>query len=173
MARMIAIIVNQSGAPASMREDLVQEAWKGVVESVRNYDPARGVPFFAFARRRALGAVLDALRRDDPLSRRQRLHARQGQFTDPKFYSVDNAITIAAGEMSPEFHAICAEVPRWLEFLDPDQRHVITEQFWNGKGPEETGKGIGVKASRTHQIRNEALRKIRYRLGMLKRRWRN
>jgi RNA polymerase sigma factor (sigma-70 family) len=173
MARMIAMIVNQSGAPLSMREDLTQEAWKGVVESIRNYDPARGVPFPAFARRRAHGAVLDAMRRDDPLSRRQRLQAKEGRFTDPKFYPVDNATTVAAAEMSPELQAMCAEVPGWLKFLDAAQRHVITELFWHGKGPAETGKGIGVKASRTHQIRKEALRAIRYRLGMLKSRWSN
>lgn len=52
--------------------DLVQDAWVGAIEAAERFDPERGVGFGAFAAGRISGAVADALRRIDPVSRQTR-----------------------------------------------------------------------------------------------------
>jgi RNA polymerase sigma factor (sigma-70 family) len=47
---MVRKISRQFILPGGEREDLAQEARWGVVEAVRAWDPARGVPFYAFAK---------------------------------------------------------------------------------------------------------------------------
>ena len=53
-------------------EDLMQVALMGLWTAIDRYDGARGVPFEAYALPRIRGAVHDALRRHDPLSRTDR-----------------------------------------------------------------------------------------------------
>lgn len=53
-------------------EDLMQHALMGLWTAIGRYDEARGVPFEAYALSRIRGAVHDALRRQDPLSRTER-----------------------------------------------------------------------------------------------------
>lgn len=48
-------------------ENLEAAGTLGLVEAAHNFDPSRGVPFGAFARRRIHGAILDELRRNSPL----------------------------------------------------------------------------------------------------------
>jgi RNA polymerase sigma factor for flagellar operon FliA len=54
------------------RDDLMSAGMLGLTEAARAFDATRGVPFDAYARTRIRGAVLDELRRRDPLSRRAR-----------------------------------------------------------------------------------------------------
>jgi RNA polymerase sigma factor for flagellar operon FliA len=54
------------------RDDLMSAGMLGLTEAARSFDDGRGVTFDAFARTRIRGAVLDELRRRDPLSRRAR-----------------------------------------------------------------------------------------------------
>lgn len=59
--------------PAHMDiEDLLQHGLIGLCEAIHSFEPARGVLFETFAHRRIRGAVLDALRRADHLTRRER-----------------------------------------------------------------------------------------------------
>lgn len=53
-------------------DDLMQHAFMGLWMAIDRFDPARRVPFEAYALRRVRGAVRDALRRQDPLSRGER-----------------------------------------------------------------------------------------------------
>lgn len=77
MARRIAVRVARR-APRNVREDdLVGAALVGLTEASDRFDAGRGEPFVAFAEKRIRGAVLDELRRGDPLSRRDRWAARR------------------------------------------------------------------------------------------------
>lgn len=72
--RLLATIVSDYFAPGRDREDLEQEGRTGLLEAIRNYDRARGVPFGQFAalciRRKVIQALRDARRRKhDVLSR--------------------------------------------------------------------------------------------------------
>lgn len=60
-------------------EDAVGFGFCGLVEAVRRYDPARGTNFHAYAVRRIRGAIIDAFRRMDRLSRTMRQKARDLQ----------------------------------------------------------------------------------------------
>ena len=53
-------------------EDMVSAGFVGLMESVDRFDPRRSVSFDSFAEFRIKGAILDALRAADPLSRDQR-----------------------------------------------------------------------------------------------------
>jgi len=53
-------------------EDLIQTGTLGLIDAVRRYDPAKGIPFPAYARYRIRGAILDALRALDWATRSQR-----------------------------------------------------------------------------------------------------
>ncbi|WP_402372884.1 sigma-70 family RNA polymerase sigma factor [Isoptericola rhizosphaerae] len=57
------------------REDLASVGAMALTTAATNYDPARGVPFGAYARRRILGALADELRSQDwaPRSARRRI----------------------------------------------------------------------------------------------------
>lgn len=66
-----------AGLPRAMEpEDVLGYAAVGLVEAFARYDAARGVPFGAYAARRIRGAVIDAHRSLDPLSRPARARAR-------------------------------------------------------------------------------------------------
>src|SRR4051795_587109 len=57
-------------------DELVQAGMLGLVEAARRFDPARGVPFEAWASLRIRGAVLDAVRSLDAAPRSLRPAAR-------------------------------------------------------------------------------------------------
>lgn len=58
--------------PHVCREDIESAAIVGLVEAAGRYDFDRAEPFFAYATKRVRGAVMDELRKDDILSRRNR-----------------------------------------------------------------------------------------------------
>src|SRR5262245_41778154 len=56
--------------------ELISVGMMGLVEAARRYEPSRGVPFDAFARRRIQGAMVDALRALDSTPRSVRKQRR-------------------------------------------------------------------------------------------------
>jgi RNA polymerase sigma factor for flagellar operon FliA len=77
MARRVALRVARRTPAWIASEDLVSAAMVGLAEAAERYDAGRGEPFIAFATKRVRGAVIDELRRGDPLSRSARRSARQ------------------------------------------------------------------------------------------------
>ncbi|HWM88606.1 MAG TPA: RNA polymerase sigma factor FliA [Kofleriaceae bacterium] len=77
MARRVALRVARRTPSWVASEDLVSAAMVGLAEAAERFDSSRGEPFIAFATKRVRGAVLDELRRGDPLPRSARRSARQ------------------------------------------------------------------------------------------------
>ena len=77
LAERIAVGVSRKVPRHVDRDDLVSAAYLGLVQASQAYDPARGVPFEAFASRRVAGAIYDQLRADDMVSRKDRRAARE------------------------------------------------------------------------------------------------
>jgi RNA polymerase sigma factor for flagellar operon FliA len=77
MARRIAGRVARRVPDWIQADDLVSAALIGLTEAAERFDAAQGMPFVAFAERRIRGAVLDELRRGDPMPRRKRQAARK------------------------------------------------------------------------------------------------
>ena len=64
--------------PASVDlDDLIGAGLLGLIDAVDRFDASRAIPFEAYARTRIQGAILDALRAEDHLSRRDRRRSRE------------------------------------------------------------------------------------------------
>lgn len=61
--------------------DLISEGILGLVEAIALFDPARGHQLATYALPRIRGKMLDSLRADDPLSRKDRQHQKLYQQT--------------------------------------------------------------------------------------------
>jgi len=75
--RAAAQLARRTPRHAQVHEDLVSAGMEGLLEAIDRYDPRRRVAFQAFALQRVKGAMLDELRRLDPLTRDQRRHSRR------------------------------------------------------------------------------------------------
>src|SRR5256885_564639 len=58
-------------------DDLIAAGMLGLIDAADRYDDTRGIPFEAYSRRRIQGAILDALRAEDHLTRRERRMGRE------------------------------------------------------------------------------------------------
>lgn len=58
-------------------DDLVAAGMLGLIEAADRFDESRGIPFEAYSRRRIQGAILDTLRAEDHLTRRERRSSRE------------------------------------------------------------------------------------------------
>lgn len=58
--------------PSSELEDLIGDGCVGLIRAVDAFDPTRGIPLEQYARRLILGAVLNGVRRMDPVTERMR-----------------------------------------------------------------------------------------------------
>lgn len=67
--------------PLADLDDLIGDGCVGLVRAVDRFDPARGVPLEHYARRVILGAVLNGVRRMDPVAERMRRTIRDAQTT--------------------------------------------------------------------------------------------
>lgn len=59
------------------REDAIGFGTEGLIQAIDGFDESRGTAFASFAIRRIRGAILDAVRRQDPLPRSLRRSTRQ------------------------------------------------------------------------------------------------
>jgi RNA polymerase sigma factor for flagellar operon FliA len=73
-ARRVARLV-----PAADTDDLVGDGCIGLIRAVDTFDPVRGATLETYARRLALGAMLNGLRRLDPVSERARRKLRDAE----------------------------------------------------------------------------------------------
>src|SRR3954452_20529314 len=65
-------------------DDLIGAGMLGLMDAVDRFDAARSIPFEAYARPRIQGAILDALRAEDHLSRRDRRRGREADHAEDK-----------------------------------------------------------------------------------------
>jgi RNA polymerase sigma factor for flagellar operon FliA len=76
MVRAIARRVHRM-VPVSDLDDLIGDGCVGLIRAVDAFDPRRGIPLEHYARRLILGAVLNGVRRMDPVSERMRRTLRR------------------------------------------------------------------------------------------------
>src|SRR3990170_5903633 len=79
---LVAFVVNRLSTDRSRtlgldREDAMSYGVEGLIQAVDGFDDTRGTRFASFAVRRIRGAILDAIRRQDPLPRSLRRSTRQ------------------------------------------------------------------------------------------------
>jgi RNA polymerase sigma factor for flagellar operon FliA len=90
-------------------DDLIGAATLGLLDAVDRFDETRSIPFEAYARTRIQGAILDALRAEDHLSRRDRRKSREADLAEDKLRN-----RIKREPNADEVHSVRAGVPRTL-----------------------------------------------------------
>jgi RNA polymerase sigma factor FliA len=153
-----------------------------VVQSHR-FDPALGVPFYAFALPRVKGAMLDYLRDLDPNSRRLRTRLKAIREKDPADYTAEDRADLGAAvynlriEEQPEgwLDSQTGEKPRNLGLheldhgvlvksvmrLNPLHAFVVWQVYIFDKRQAAVAEFLGYTESRVGQIIQEALPKLR------------
>jgi len=173
-------------------DDVVQDGCVGLVEAAARFDPAAGVPFAAFARRRILGAMLDGQRASGVRDRRWFTREgggrkRPGNAENPGVpVGLDGAANlVASDDAGPADLAEAAETARRVRSavaaLPPRERLVI--ELHHGAGlafreinlPREpnargglrsrTARRGGVGWTRVSQIHQRALQRLRVQLA--------
>ncbi len=79
---LVAFVVSRmstdgTGAVGIDKDDAIGYGTEGLIQAVDAYDPNRGTKFASFAIRRIRGSILDAVRKQDPLSRSLRKSAKE------------------------------------------------------------------------------------------------
>jgi len=77
LARNLALRLAGRVPPSVDLDDLIGAGVLGLIDAVDRFDASRSIPFEAYARTRIQGAILDALRAEDHLSRRDRRRSRE------------------------------------------------------------------------------------------------
>ncbi len=153
-------------------DDLEAAGRLGLAHAAARFDPARGISFGAFARRRVLGAMIDHLRSTDMLSRDDRKRHRDGGL--PFFVlqlrlidETDDGIAEPASvEPTPaewlQRTHVCRQVQRAIGRLPHRERYVIRQHFYRGRALRAIGLDLGVGEARTSQLKQRALERLRY-----------
>ncbi len=133
-------------------DDLTGPVEIALVRLAASYDPARGIPFRAYASRRIYGACFDSVRRKEYRERGHRsTEGLQAISTLP----------------SPEAQASAGErVQVWASVQRLPSRHamVILAVYAGGMTLEQLATKVDVGSSRLSQIHHEALRMLRQEL---------
>jgi len=129
-------------------DDLIGAASMGLIEAADRFEGNRGVPFEAYAHRRMQGAVLDALRTEDHLSRRSRRQLREADAAEGllcrklgRALSADEQRSVRRGEPVAQ--------PRSRVFLPLDECAPLA----SGEAPGNDALADYVKAESLHGLR--------------------
>ena len=151
-------------------EDLYQEARLGLLHAAVRYDARRRVPFGAYARRRVAGAVGDALRSNDHLTRDARVKLKASGEEDLSApLPLLEPERLRSNGAWPDRQVAHAESRRLLESavstLPVRLRALIRSYYREGKTMREIGAQFGVNESRISQLHKRALCLLRQYFG--------
>jgi RNA polymerase sigma factor for flagellar operon FliA len=160
--------------PTVEMSELVNDGVIGLIRALGRYDPARGIGFASYAQHRIRGAMLDGLRARDPLPRTVR-RVQKSLDADPgsvaphpgiQIVDLDCALGVPADEAtSPEEAAVEADLRRrvldGVALLPPRDRQVLLWRYVLGRTLRETSEHVALSATRTIEIQERALERLR------------
>ena len=169
--------------------ELINDGVIGLIEAVRKYDPGRGVAFSTYAGHRIRGAMLDGLRRRDPLPRSLRRaqkarwppraqaaepradayadrHTKGGSEYGVQLVDLDHALAVPADEGDgPEARAVEADLRRHLcrglWALPERDRDVLVMRFFEGLPLREVASRLSLSITRIVEIQTRGLVRLR------------
>lgn len=149
-------------APQADKEALAGEARVGLIQAVEAFDPWRGSSFSTFAWYRIQGAILDAQRSADFLSRRHRRSVKRGEAMAPKQVELEHDQLVS---LPYELDAIISqEGLEWrLHGLPLKEQTVLYLHFAIGLTQEEIARVFRLSQSRLSVIFNRAVTMLRVR----------
>lgn len=154
-------------------EDLEAAAMVGLFEAAQSYQPDRG-PFVPHARHRIRGAMLDALRGMDRLSRRHRSMVNNEEASEIHTHSLSSAVHVSGGGKSVSFDAILPspepgpadavqakeEANAFLACLDAMSRQVVVAREIEGLTFAAIGQRMNRSPNRVYQIHRDAMERM-------------
>lgn len=72
MVKYVAQMIATNAPPWVDRDDHLSYGYMGLLDAINKFDPTKGIRFETYATKRIRGAILDGLRKEDPLTRRDR-----------------------------------------------------------------------------------------------------
>jgi RNA polymerase sigma factor for flagellar operon FliA len=154
-------------------DELINDGVVGLFDAARRFDPSRGVGFPAYAGYRIRGAILDGLRRRDPLPRRLRQARRRAvaaegdtQAGGVRLVDLGEALGVAEDEsLGPEAWSIEADLLEracaGLALLAPRDRNVLILRIVRGYTLREVATRLAVSITRVAEIQTRGLRRLR------------
>ncbi len=141
-------------------DDLRQEAFIGLLQAARNYDPAKG-SFRTFARFRMKGAIRDWARlfphpESRPACRKVLVVSESTASRDEWNQGVMSGVPAPWQAAQSE-----DEVRRILRRLGPRSRHAVRRYHVDGEYQKDIADDLHVTHSRVSQILKEAMRVLR------------
>lgn len=169
LVRTIAKKLSSRIPPCVTVDDLISAGTIGLIHAADKFDPSRKIAFPTYARHRILGAMLDFLREEDPLSRAER---HRYQKADALTMS---AVTVSLDELpertlrdtkgSSRRTAFTQILHRELrdarQHLPPRENRVLWMLFDAGWSNRQAAQALGVHESRISQIKSKALSRLR------------
>ena len=154
-------------------DEMIAAGRLGLVDAAAKYDPTMNVPFRAYAKHRIRGAILDALRTNDWMTRDARVrHKTLGE---------DAPANVGPVAIEPYAELIVDQRPGAQEALElasarelvakamatlPERyRRVLILYYTHELTQLEISRELGVNESRVGQIRHRALGMLRAELG--------
>jgi RNA polymerase sigma factor for flagellar operon FliA len=158
-------------------DDLVGAGTIGLIQAVDRFQPSRGLQFGSYARHRILGAMLDFLREEDPLSRTERRRIRRaeatGETTGQLLPATVSLEELPAHELrAAHAQAGCpesafvdrADLNQARQCLSARENRVISLLYERDWKNSDVAREMRVNESRVSQIKHVALAKLRARL---------
>lgn len=152
-------------------DELISVGHLGLMEARQRFDASRGVPFAAFAALRVRGAMLDALRSEDLVSRDERARLRKDGALQPTATRVElnDEIDAACHGLDPDEATIrkdsIVRMRAALVCLSEREREVVEQHYFQEQPLKAVAERLGVTESRVCQIAGEAVLKLRARMN--------
>jgi RNA polymerase sigma factor (sigma-70 family) len=144
--------------PAAMDfEDLMQEGALGLLEASRRFRPDTGASLRTFAHHRMAGAMRDALRDADPLTRDHRAAVRCHAVA----FHLDTLDAAAAVPAPTREIDDAWRLDGWLAQLPPRWRFVIERHYLHEESLAEIAEVCELSPGRVSQIKTKALARLR------------
>ena len=151
--------------PGYLREDAEQEAALGALSAMPRFDPARGVKLRTFLDRRAVGAVKDWWRRQDPATRSHRRAIKAGDAPEIISQPVFCHKNLPALEPSPEAQYLRNEAHCRLRSairrLSPSRAQILMGLYFEDRTYKDLAVAMGRSAESVGQSRGQALKQLR------------
>ena len=130
LARNLALRLASRVPPSVDLDDLIGAGMLGLIDAVDRIDASRAIPFEAYARTRIQGAILDALRAEDHLSRRDRRRAREADRAEDRL-RMKLGHELSAEESERARRGTPRTLPHWQTFVpveDADDGSLADEE---------------------------------------------
>jgi RNA polymerase sigma factor (sigma-70 family) len=152
--------------PCVTLDDLISAGTIGLIGAVDRFDASRGLKFRSYAQHRIMGAMLDFLRGQDPLSRAERRRVRESAdpLQPPVTVSLDGLPNVALSRLTQtgvaDF-AIRSDMRAARQCLSARENRVVALLYDLDWRSRDVATVLQVNESRVSQIKRSALSKLR------------